>query len=92
MAGISAQVSLYPLGQEDLSPVIDEALGIFQKHGLAVNPGPMSTLIIGDDETVFTVLQAAFQRAAGQGRVVMVVTFSNACPQPEPGKENQGNP
>jgi uncharacterized protein YqgV (UPF0045/DUF77 family) len=85
MIGISTQVSLYPLGQEDLSPAIDEALRIFREHGLDVSPGSMSTLVSGGDETVFAALQAAFQRVAGQGRVVMVVTFSNACPVPETG-------
>lgn len=92
MNGISAQVSLYPLGKEDLSLAIDEALRIFREHGLDVNPGSMSTLLSGGDETVFAALQAAFQRAAGQGRVVMVVTFSNACPWPETEVESQGNP
>jgi uncharacterized protein YqgV (UPF0045/DUF77 family) len=83
MTRISAQVSLYPLGQADLSPAIEEALHIFREHGLDVNPGLMSTLISGDDAVVFSALQAAFQRVAGQGRVVLVVTFSNACPLPE---------
>lgn len=91
MTGISAQVSLYPLGQADLSPAIDGALRIFREHGLDVNPGPMSTLISGDDETVFAALQAAFQGVAGEGRVVMVVTFSNACPMPEPKIRGQVN-
>jgi uncharacterized protein YqgV (UPF0045/DUF77 family) len=84
MIDISAQVSLYPLGKKGLSPAIDEALRIFRERGLAVNPGSMSTLISGDNETVFAALQAAFQHAAGEDRVVMVVTFSNACPLPEP--------
>jgi tRNA-Thr(GGU) m(6)t(6)A37 methyltransferase TsaA len=83
MTGISAQVSLYPLGQEDLSPAIDEALRIFREHGLDVNPGPMSTLISGDDEAIFAALQSTFQHAAEQGQAVMVVTLSNACPIPE---------
>jgi uncharacterized protein YqgV (UPF0045/DUF77 family) len=82
LIGTSAQVSLYPLGQEDLSPVINEALNIFRHHGLDVRPGSMSTLISGDDATVFSALQEAFQRAAKESRVVMVVTFSNACPLP----------
>jgi len=82
MIDISAQVSLYPLGQEDLSLAINEVLNTFREHSLVVSPGPMSTLISGDDKNLFAGLQAAFQRAAGQGRVVMVVTFSNACPVP----------
>jgi hypothetical protein len=43
----------------------------------------MSTLISGNDEILFAALQTAFQRAAGRGQAVMVVTFSNACPLPE---------
>jgi tRNA-Thr(GGU) m(6)t(6)A37 methyltransferase TsaA len=82
MIGIAAQVSLYPLGQEALSPAIDEALRIFREHGLEVEPGAMSTMISGDDDTIFAALQEAFRRVAEQHRVVMVVTFSNACPVP----------
>ena len=81
--GITAQVSLYPLGQAALAPAIDETLQIFQKHGLDVLPGSMSSVIVGDDATVFEALQDAFQRVAEKGEVVMVVTFSNACPVPE---------
>ncbi|MBN1453961.1 MAG: thiamine-binding protein [Anaerolineales bacterium] len=87
MINISAQVSLYPLGKEDLSPVIDEALNNFHHHSLDVTPGSMSTLIFGDDVTVFSALQETFQRAAKESRVVMVVTFSNACPLPRPEKQ-----
>jgi uncharacterized protein YqgV (UPF0045/DUF77 family) len=80
LIGISAQVSLYPLGQADLLPVIDKALNIFRLHGLDVTPGSMSTLISGDDSVVFSALQEAFQHAAKESRLVMVTTFSNACP------------
>lgn len=91
MMGIAAQVSLYPLGKEDLSPAIDEALRIFGQQGLEVIPGSMSTLITGDDEAIFSALQTALRRASEQGRVVMVVTFSNACPLPESEIEGQGD-
>ena len=83
MIGISAQVSLYPLGQEHLSPAIDDVLRIFRDYDLSVNPGSMSTILTGDDDAVFSALQAAFQQVARQGGVVMVVTLSNACPLPE---------
>ena len=82
MIGIAAQVSLYPLRQESLSPAIDEALRIFREHGLEVTPGAMSTSLVGDDAATFAALQEAFRRAAEQGHVVMVATFSNACPVP----------
>ena len=82
MIGITAQVSLYPLRQETLSPTIDEALQTFREHGLQVELGVMSSLISGDDIAIFSALQDAFRLAAGQGHVVMVVTLSNACPVP----------
>jgi len=91
MISISAQVSLYPLGKEELSPAINEALSIFSKHDLEVNPGPMSTLISGDDEAIFSALQTTLRFASEQGRLVMVVTFSNACPAPGSKPESLDN-
>jgi uncharacterized protein YqgV (UPF0045/DUF77 family) len=85
MIGITAQVSVYPLRQETLSPAIDEALRVFRAHGLHVEPGAMSSLINGDAAALFAALQEAFCQTAGQGQVVMVATFSNACPLPGKG-------
>ena len=85
MYGISAQVSLYPLGQDDLSPSIDAAVGEFERHGVECRTGSMSTVLWGDDEKVFTALLGAFREAASRGRVVMTVTLSNACPLPGKG-------
>ena len=82
MIGIAAQVSLYPLRQESLAPAIDEAIRVFREHSLHVEPGAMSSLIAGDDALVFAALQKAFRRAAEQGEVIMIATFSNACPVP----------
>ncbi|MEJ2555755.1 MAG: tRNA (N6-threonylcarbamoyladenosine(37)-N6)-methyltransferase TrmO [Anaerolineae bacterium] len=87
MVGIAAQVSLYPLRQQTLSPAIDEALQIFRAHALDVELGAMSTLISGDDVAVFAALQEALRYIAEQGQVVMVVTLSNACPVPSKTKE-----
>lgn len=86
---VSAQVSLYPLGRAFLSPVIDHALRIFREHGLDVEPGAMSSLITGEDTVIFAALQQAFRRAAEHGPVVMVATFSNACPVPSEEKEEE---
>lgn len=85
--GVSAQVSLYPLGQVSLSPVIDEALRIFREYKLEVEPGAMSSLVTGEDTVVFAALQEAFRCAAEHGPVVMVATLSNACPVRSAGKE-----
>jgi len=80
--GVTAQVSIYPLHAASLSPIINEVLLIFNKFGLEVHPGSMSTLISGDNEMLWAALHNAFSAVAGQGGVVMTVTVSNACPLP----------
>jgi tRNA-Thr(GGU) m(6)t(6)A37 methyltransferase TsaA len=82
MTGITAQVSLYPLGQAALSPAIKDALHILRKHDLEVEVGTMSSLVAGEQTTVFAALQSAFNQVAKQGPVVMAVTYSNAFPMP----------
>ncbi|MGQ9585191.1 MAG: YkoF family thiamine/hydroxymethylpyrimidine-binding protein [Anaerolineae bacterium] len=82
MAAVSAQVSLYPLRRTHLGPTIEKALRAFERHGLKVEAGPMSTLIWGEAGAVFGAVQEVFQEAAQEGEVVMAVTLSNACPLP----------
>ena len=77
---ISAQISLYPLRQQRLSPAIKEAWRIFEENQLDVEKGPMSTIVIGEADTVFDAIKQAFLRSAEKGHVSMVVTFANACP------------
>ncbi len=82
MCGITAQVSIYPLGEADLSPAIDAAVGAFHRHGVEHKTGEMSTVLWGDDEKLFDALRDAFRVAASRGPAVMTVTVSNACPWP----------
>jgi uncharacterized protein YqgV (UPF0045/DUF77 family) len=77
---VSAQVSLYPLGQSSLGPAIEAALQAFGARGLDYRVGSMSTLVAGEAEAVFEALRDAFQTAAAHGGTVMVLTVSNACP------------
>ncbi len=78
---LTAQVSLYPLKQKPLLPIIEEALHIFKEKGLEMKPGSMSTVIAGDELTLWSGLQSAFRAAAGHGETVMLITVSNACPR-----------
>lgn len=82
MYGITAQLSLYPLGESDLSPAIDAALAELDRHGVERQTGAMSTVVWGDDEQIFPALRDAFRGAAARGQAVMVITVSNACPWP----------
>ena len=82
---IAAQVSLYPLRQTSIGPPIREAVRVFRQHGLETRIGEMSTLVWGEEGAVFAALREAFHRAAACGDTVMVVTLSNACPDPNRG-------
>ncbi|MGD8474538.1 MAG: YkoF family thiamine/hydroxymethylpyrimidine-binding protein [Anaerolineae bacterium] len=90
MIGVRAQVSLYPLPQAAVAPGICKVLEEFEGCATVVEPDAASSLLVGDDATIFAALQEAFCQAAKQGKVVMVVTLSNACPTP--GAPNGGSP
>ena len=79
---ISAQVSVYPLRQEHLTPAIEEVAAALRAKGLRAEVGPMSTHVTGAADCVFAALEQAFVRAAAKGQVVMTITVSNACPMP----------
>ena len=76
---ISAQISLYPLKQERLSPAIERAWKILEESQLIMKKGEMSTVVSGEAEEVFRVIKEVFLKTAELGPVSMVVTFSNAC-------------
>jgi len=82
MYGITAQVSLYPLRQDDLSPSINAVIQALDRDGIESQTGSMSTLVWGDDEKVFPALMEAFRKAVEIGETVMTITVSNACPWP----------
>ena len=79
----SAQIAIYPLRQEHLTPAIEAVQQALRDSGLRAEPGPMSTYVVGEDQAIFTALQEAFARACRLGHVVMTVTISNACPIPD---------
>jgi len=77
---VSAQVAIYPLRQDRLTPAITAVSRAFEVAGLRPEIGPMSTTVTGDAATVFSALEEAFVQAGTLGHVVMTVTVSNACP------------
>jgi uncharacterized protein YqgV (UPF0045/DUF77 family) len=77
---VSAQIAIYPLRQERLTPAVEAVRQALRDNGLRAEPGPMSTYVVGEDQAIFAALQEAFARASGLGHVVMTVTLSNACP------------
>ena len=77
---VSAQISLSPLRQEHLSPAITALEDLFEKENLRPWVGPMSTVVEGESDAVFSALHKAFIEASKNGQVVPTITVSNACP------------
>ena len=83
MSIVMAQVSVYPLHQASIGPVIRQAVRVLRQHSVETRVGEMSTLVWGEEQAVFAALEDAFHQAAERGDTVMTVTLSNACPSPE---------
>ena len=77
---ISAQISIYPLRQERLSPAIQAVSDALRSAGLSPEIGSMSTMVTGEADAIFAALREGFARAAASAHVVMTLTVSNACP------------
>lgn len=77
---ISAQISVYSLRQERLSPAIQALCDALRSAGLNPEVGSMSTIVTGEAGAIFAALCEGFTRAAATGHVVMTGTLSNACP------------
>lgn len=73
------QFAIYPLRTGQVDTVLEAALREVSASGLEIKVGKMSTELHGEAAQVFVALQAAYQRAATLGDVVMTVTLSNAC-------------
>jgi uncharacterized protein YqgV (UPF0045/DUF77 family) len=77
---VSAQIAIYPLRQDRLTPAITAVSAALEAAGLRAEVGAMSTMVTGEAAAVFAELQKGFIRAGAAGHVVMTVTVSNACP------------
>lgn len=80
MMTVSAQIAIYPLRQERLTPAISALRDALLAAGLEPDVGAMSTTVTGEAAAVFGAIQAGFLRAGAGGHVVMTLTVSNACP------------
>ena len=78
---VQAEISLYPLRQNELTKPIRQFVQVLENNKLQVKTGPMSTLVTGDSQVVFENLQKAFERLAEEYEVVMTAKISNACPE-----------
>ncbi len=84
---VEAQFSIYPLRENKLSPAINEAVEIIKSFGLPVEEGSMSSITYGDSEKVFAAMRLVMEKVGENRHLVLIVTFSNACPVPQRHKE-----
>ena len=80
---VQAEVSLYPLRQNDLTKPIQQFVESLKDDNLDVKTGSMSSVISGESWVVFQGLQKAFEQAAQRYEIVLTVKISNACPEIE---------
>ena len=80
---VQAEVSLYPLRQNDLTKPIQQFVESLKSDDLNVKTGSMSSVISGEESIVFQSLQKAFEQAAQKYEVVLTAKISNACPEIE---------
>ena len=82
---VQAEVSLYPLRQNDLAKPIQQFVQVMESNNLQVKIGLMSSFVTGDSQIVFESLRKAFERLAKKYDVVVNAKISNACPDTEKG-------
>jgi len=84
---IQAELSLYPLKTDLLENAVRSFIEELSQPGISVVPAEMSTLVAGESEEVFRVVGRCFEKACRTDKIVLVVKFSNACPEKATGKE-----
>jgi uncharacterized protein YqgV (UPF0045/DUF77 family) len=77
---ISAELSLYALGTGNFGLPVNEFIDGLKKFEIEVNPGSMSTIIIGKTDVLFRAIQSAFETVSQNNNVALVIKISNACP------------
>ncbi len=77
---ISAELTLYALGTDNFGLPVNEFIDGLKKFDIEVNPGSMSTIIIGTTDVIFSAIQSAFETVSQKNNVALIIKISNACP------------
>ena len=78
---VQAEISLYPLRQNELTKPIQQFVQVLENNGLQVQTGSMSSFVMGDSQIVFESLREAFEQLAEKYEVAVNAKISNACPR-----------
>ena len=78
---VQAEISLYPLRENELTKPIQQFVQVLKDNDLNVEIGPMSSLVTGEESVVFEKLRKAFGQLAEKYQIVMTAKISNTCPE-----------
>lgn len=76
---VSVEISYYPLS-ENFSQPVNELIEMLDESGLKVEPGKMSTLLIGPYFDVFKLLETSLFVLFEKYPSVFTLKMSNSCP------------
>jgi uncharacterized protein YqgV (UPF0045/DUF77 family) len=76
---MSCQLSFYPLADENYEETVKQVLDIISKYQVKYQVNAMSTIITGEAEQVFLLIQKIYASMAGKTNFVMNMSISNTC-------------
>jgi uncharacterized protein YqgV (UPF0045/DUF77 family) len=76
---LTADISFYPLADDYLKTITKFLNDIHDSHSLSIETNDVSTIITGEADEVFHVLEQKVKPYLEQGDVVFVIKLSNAC-------------
>jgi len=74
---VQAEVSLYPLRDEDPAAPIFTFVRRLERPGLTLEVGALSCLVTGESEPLFEALREAYEEACRTGRRALVIKLLN---------------
>ena len=77
---VEAEVSLYPLTEENLEHPVRDFEDVLKSHGCEVEVGPMSFIVKGESHQVFEAFRLGYDQAAQKSGCVLIIKACNVCP------------
>jgi len=77
---ISAQIIFYPLSSRNVNQDVRDVIGIIEASGLERDTTPVSTIVYGEAEKVFDLLEGITRKMdAKELEFAVSVNLSNSC-------------
>jgi uncharacterized protein YqgV (UPF0045/DUF77 family) len=76
---MTCEIAFVPVQSHDYIAEVNAVLDIIKKSGLEFNIGEMSTLIKGEPEKIFSLLERIYNERCDESKFIMSVRMSNVC-------------